>query len=123
MPRPPKDVVIAKKEIGARVRAIRLGREMTQAQLASLLGIPHTNVSGIERGVRGLTIQQLVKLSRALDVSPTEILEGESAKRTRQPSGGSPRRLQRIHTLPRTKRRVLFEIIDAFLEKHGSETH
>ena len=93
MPRPPKEVVISKQEIGDRVRALRLAREMTQAQLADILGTRHTNVSGIERGMRGLTIQQLVKLARALDVSPAEILD---TKRRKGTNGHLPRRFERF---------------------------
>lgn len=119
MPRPPKDVVLSKKDLGARLRAIREAHELTQAELAALLGIPHTNVSGIERGVRGLTLQQLVKLARALKVPPGEILEGSLNKSIKTRANGLPRRFQRIQTLPRPKRRVLYEIIDAFIDRHG----
>jgi transcriptional regulator with XRE-family HTH domain len=105
--------------MGARLRSIREAHELTQAQLAALLGIPHTNVSGIERGVRGLTIQQLVKIARALKVSPAELLDGSGNGSEKTPAGGLPRRFQRIQTLTRPKRRVLYEIIDAFLDRHG----
>lgn len=109
---------MSKKEMGARLRAIRVAHELTQADLAALLGIPHTNVSGIERGVRGLTIQQLVKIARALRVPPAELLEGSTNGSKKAPANG-PQRFQRIQTLPRPKRRVLYEIIDAFLDRHG----
>ena len=119
MPRPPKETLISKEEIGQRLRALRLAREMTQAQLAEVLGIPSTNVSGIERGVRGISVQQLVKLARALDVAPAQIL-GETPKKARRGANGHlPRRFERIKALPRTKQRVLHELIDAFLDKHG----
>jgi transcriptional regulator with XRE-family HTH domain len=119
LPRPPKESVIEKKEIGDRVRALRLARDLSQGQLAASLGIPPTNVSAIERGVRGLSIHQLAKLAKALDVSPGEILNGSSFK-PRSATGARPsRRLDRIRSLPRTKRRVLYEIIDAFLDKHS----
>jgi len=121
VPRPPKHVVISKQEIGERVRTLRQARDMSQGQLAAVLGIPPTNVSAIERGVRGLSLQQLAKLAKALDVPPGEILDGQRSHRSRL-SGASrlPRRFERIRSLPRTKRRVLNEIIDAFLDKHGS---
>ena len=119
MPRPPKETLISKEEIGQRLRALRLAREMTQAQLAEVLGIPSTNVSGIERGARGISVQQLVKLARALDVAPAQIL-GETPKKSRRGANGHlPRRFERIKALPRTKQRVLHELIDAFLDKHG----
>lgn len=121
MPRPPKEIVVSKKDIGERVRALRLARDLSQGQLARVLKIPPTNVSAIERGVRGLSIQQLVKLAKALEVSPGAIVNGDSSRAHRDlPTGRLPRRFDQIRSLPRTKRRVLYEIIDAFLEKHGS---
>lgn len=121
MPTPPKEVVISKKQIGERVRVLRESRDMSQGDLAKVLKIQPTNVSAIERGVRGLSLQQLAKLATALDVSPGEILNGGPSKRGRRASSSPlPRRFERIRGLPRTKRRVLYEIIDAFLEKHGS---
>jgi hypothetical protein len=56
-------------------------------------------VSGIERAVRGITIQQLVKLARG--VSSGEILEGQPAKTSRRRANGHlPRRFERIKTCP-----------------------
>ena len=110
--------MISKKDIGERVRSLRKAQDLSQGQLGELLGIPPTNVSAIERGVRGLSIQQLAKLAYALDASPAEILPGTKPKGSTSTSR-IPRRFERIRRLPRTKRRVLYEIIDAFLEKHG----
>jgi len=120
VPHPPKETLLSKREIGERLRALRLAREMTQAELAQVLGVPHTNVSAIERGLRGVSLQQLVKLSRALDVQPAEIIGG-TGRKPRRANGHLPRRFERIRSLPRSKQRVLHELIDAFLEKHGSE--
>ncbi len=94
---------------------------MSQGDLAKLLGIQPTNVSAIERGVRGLSLQQLAKLATALEVPPGAILNGHTAKGSRGASSDRlPRRFKQIRSLPRTKRRVLYEIIDAFLDKHIS---
>ena len=120
MPRPAKQIVVSKQHIGERVKALRHARDLSQGQLAAMLGIPATNVSAIERGVRGLSIQQLMKLAKAFDVPPGEILDGHSPsqkRKTRTPR--QPHRFERVRSLPRTKRRVLYEIIDAFLDKHG----
>jgi transcriptional regulator with XRE-family HTH domain len=119
LPRPPKEVVLSKEEIGRRLRAVRKARELTQAQLAELLGARSTNVSDIERGERGVTVQQVVKLAKALHVSADEILGlGKSAAGR---NGKVPRRMERIRGLPRSKQRVLLEIIDAFLDRHEQE--
>ncbi len=119
MPSRPKEVVISKERLGERLRALREARDMSQGDLAKVLAIPPTNVSAIERGVRGLSLQQLAKLATALDVSPGDLLNGGASKHARG-AASLPRRFERIRSLPRTKRRVLYEIIDAFLEKHSS---
>ena len=58
------------------MRGLRESRGITQVELARALGIPQSNVSEMERGVRGLTVHQAVKLAKALKVSTDEILLG-----------------------------------------------
>lgn len=117
LPRPAKEEVLSKTDVGQRVRALRHARDLSQGQLAAILGIPPTNVSAIERGVRGLSIQQLAKLASALSVSPAEILVSADPKPSRAPK--LSRRFEQIQSLPRTKRRMLYEMIDVFLDRHG----
>jgi len=120
LPRPPKDVVVTKKQIGVRLRALRRSRGMTQTELADALGTHYTSVSHVERGLRGLTIQQLVKLAKALRVSADEILfEPKASKEKAQPGNGRLlRRLQRIEELPRADQRFVLKILDELVEKH-----
>ena len=120
MPAPPKEVVVSKKQVGERVRALREARDLSQGELGKILGVPATNVSAIERGVRGLSLQQLAKLATALDVPAGEILNGHSKRPGSSGSDRLPRRFERVRTLPRAKRRVLYEIVEAFLDKHGA---
>jgi transcriptional regulator with XRE-family HTH domain len=115
LPRPPKDVVLSKIDFGRRLRALRDARGMTQAQLGNLLGARSTNISDIERGDRGITVQQLVKLAKALQVSADELL-GFDQRHTRKGLKRSSR-MDRIEQLPRSKQRVLFELIDGFLDR------
>jgi transcriptional regulator with XRE-family HTH domain len=74
VPRPPKDVVLTNKKIGERLRAIRDQRGYSQGKLARLARTHPQSISQIERGVRGVTVQQLVKLARALQVTMDELL-------------------------------------------------
>ena len=120
MPPTPKGVSISNKEIGERVRDVRKARELTQTQLGEILGIPYTNVSAIERGTRGVSLQQLVKLCRALDVSPDEVLSTSAPKKANGSHARLPRRFERMKTLPRTKQQALNELIDTFLARHAA---
>jgi len=118
LPLPPKEVVLSKKEIGQRVRAIRQERGISQVELAAALGTYQTTISAIERGVRGLTVQQVVKLAAALGVSPDRILT--QAKASQDPllkDRRFLRRLQKIERLPKRDQQALLRTIDAFLTK------
>ena len=121
MPRPPKDSKLSKKDIGARVRSLRDARNLTQATLAQALGLTQSNVSAMERGDRGVTIHQAVKLAKILGVTVDELLTGS---RGDGPKGARPRydkrfwrRLQQIETLPKGDKQALVKTIDAFLSK------
>jgi transcriptional regulator with XRE-family HTH domain len=118
VPKPSKHVVLSMKEIGNRLRALRQARDMTQAELARALGTQQTAISQVELGNRGLTVQQVVKLAKALRVSTDAVLG---------PSNGSqdealPRdrklisRLRQIERLPRAEKQALLRTIDAFLK-------
>jgi len=119
--RPPKDSKLSKREIGARVRALREEHDLTQAKLANALGLTQSNVSAMERGDRGVTVHQAAKLAKILQVTVDELLLGE------KPSVGGNghkrrdrrfwRRMQGIEMLAETDKRALLKTIDAFLAK------
>ena len=65
------------------IKRIRLEKKYSQEDLASLSGLDRTYISGIERGVRNLTIKSLSKLLQALDLNTEQfatelIYESES---------------------------------------------
>lgn len=122
VPKPPKHVEFSKAEAGRRVRALREGRGMTQVELARALGLPQSNVSEIERGVRGLTVHQTVKLARALKVSTDEILLGKNGHPVAAkaaPSLKVLRRLQGIEQLPEPRQRVVLKLVDALIQQEA----
>jgi transcriptional regulator with XRE-family HTH domain len=118
VPKPPKHEILSKKEIGRRLRAVRQARGITQVQLAKVLGTQQTAISQVELGNRGLTIQQVVKLAKALNVSTDAILsqprgtDHESLPKDRK----LLQRIQRIERLPRSEKQALLKTIDAFLK-------
>lgn len=121
LPQPTKEIVLSKAEIGGRIRALRQAQDMTQAKLAKAIGTHAPNVSMIERGLRGVSLQQVVKLSKALKVSPEEILgrKGHKRRKTAPPSPKLLRRLERIQSLPKSKQTALLDMLDAYLDRHS----
>ena len=66
-------------EIGARIRALRKSRDMTQKELAACLGISVKHASSVERGVSMLPLHRLLQLSELLDCSMDYLLRGRTA--------------------------------------------
>lgn len=60
---------------GARVRALRLRRNLSQEKLAELADLHRNYVGGIERGERNVGLLNIVKLARALAVRPASLME------------------------------------------------
>ena len=120
MPLPPKEVVMPKRDIGERVRRVRQAKGFTQARLAETLGTRDTNVSNIERGIRGLTVQQLVRLCKALKIPSDEIL---GLKESRSNGHIHDRRfllrLQQIDKLSKRQKQALLQTLDTFLKGAG----
>jgi transcriptional regulator with XRE-family HTH domain len=115
-----KNVSFSKKNMGERIRALRLEKGLTQVELGKRMGMTQSNVSEIERGIRGLTVRQLLKLSAILSTSTDTILLGSSS-----PENGTSslslrvlRRARRIQELPLRKQRALLETVDALIDKH-----
>lgn len=65
-------------DFGLRVRQLRVERDLSQEQLAALAELDRTYISGIERGVRNLSLLNIERVALALEVSPADLLTLES---------------------------------------------
>ncbi len=62
-------------KFGIRVKEIRLDKKMSQGDLAKILGVHPTYISGIERGVRNMALKNIEKLAKALGVKVADLLK------------------------------------------------
>lgn len=117
MPRRRKAVVLSRKEIGGRIRALRLEKGMSQVELATATGTHQTSLSQIERGVRGAGVPQVVKLARALRVPADRIL---SASVGLPPSRNEKlmRRVREVEQLSAEHQSAVVQLLDAYLKTH-----
>lgn len=78
---PPDDVVRHLMPMGylARLSELRKRKKLTQAELASLVGVEQPTVQRWEAGKREPDFAQLFRLAEALDVSPGTLIEPEIA--------------------------------------------
>ena len=65
------------KELGARIRAERRRKDLTQEQLSEMADISESFLGHIERGGRTLSIETLAKLANALELNIEYIVCGE----------------------------------------------
>ena len=65
---------------GARIRARREARGLTQAALAEAVGVSSNYLSVLERGHKLPTLDTLVRLAKALQVSPGDLLDGAGVR-------------------------------------------
>ena len=62
------------KRFGKRVRDLRKQKGLSQEGLALACDLDRTYIGGVERGERNISLINIHKVSRALGVSPCELL-------------------------------------------------
>lgn len=63
------------ESVGKAIRRLREAMGISQEELAHRAGLHRTYVGGVERGERNLGVENLIRIARALAVSPATLLE------------------------------------------------
>lgn len=58
--------------VGARIRAVRLAKGLSQTEVARRIRGYQQNVSRVERGTENLTLDVILQLANAIGVDPAE---------------------------------------------------
>ncbi|MCM1126464.1 MAG: helix-turn-helix domain-containing protein [Lachnospiraceae bacterium] len=96
-----------KKAMGERLRTQRKLHHLTQEQLAEKLDISIKHYSEAERGMIGLSVDNLIKVSKVLGVSLDYLLKGI------MPEYPVPVRMIEIYSAcPDSKKEYLLEILE-----------
>ncbi|WP_239068888.1 helix-turn-helix domain-containing protein [Cellulomonas pakistanensis] len=64
------------RTVGTNIRRIRAAGDLSQEDLAELLGHHRTYVGAVERGERNLSLRALERLAGSLGVDPVDLLAG-----------------------------------------------
>ena len=64
-----------KKQLGKKIKELRLRAGYSQEELASKAGLHRTYMSDIERGERNISVENIKKIADALNVDPSELLK------------------------------------------------
>lgn len=76
----PKVHSAAAEEIGRRVRAARMNREISLEDLGHLSDVNWTTIGKIERGVSSPAVESLIRIASALEVDPGTFISGITAE-------------------------------------------
>jgi transcriptional regulator with XRE-family HTH domain len=74
--------------LGRAIRELRTTSRVSQEQLAERAGLHRLYLGGVERGERNPTLHTIVRVARALEVAPSELL----ARAERLTQGDDPPR-------------------------------
>jgi len=66
----------ARITLGETIRQLRQNKGLSQEELAELADLHRTYVGGIERGERNVSLANLVRISRALGVTVSDLTRG-----------------------------------------------
>ncbi|AIQ93120.1 MULTISPECIES: helix-turn-helix transcriptional regulator [Methylobacterium] len=67
--------------LATNLRRIRAEKELSQEALADLCQIDRTYISGVERGLRNLSIDNLERLAAALRLEPWQLIRRQADDR------------------------------------------
>ena len=108
--------------MGGRIAQLRKTRNLTQAQLAEVLGVAQQTLQAYESGVRRIPVSTLPLVAKTLEVSLEVLFGEEKEKASRHRRGPVPQwqpQLERIAQLPRTQQRFVMNMLDAALAQQG----
>lgn len=61
---------------GNKLKKLRIEKQMSQEALANKIGIHRTYIGSIERGEKAVSLITIEKISKALEISISKLLEG-----------------------------------------------
>lgn len=65
----------SRSPFGARLRAIRTERELSQEQLGKMIKVNRNFVGEVERGKQNICLDNIIQLARALKVNPRDLFD------------------------------------------------
>jgi transcriptional regulator with XRE-family HTH domain len=105
-------------QLGRRIAELRKAADITQVQLAEILGVAQQTMAHYEGGVSRIAVALLPPLAKALNTT-IEDLVGEDGKRAgkRGPASKLQQQLDQVSQLPRAKQKFVSEMLDTVLQQ------
>lgn len=110
------------QELGQRIAAFRKAQEITQVQLAEILGISQQTVAHYEVGRLRISVELLTVLAKTLSVSIEELIEAPPLNNAtkRGPTSLLQKQIEQVSQLPRAKQKFVSEMLDTVIQQATS---
>lgn len=107
-------------QLGNRIAQLRKEQDITQVQLAELLGVSQQTITAYEVGRRRIQVSALPVIARALHVSIEELI-GEESRRggKRGPASRLQQQLEQVSQLPKAQQKFVSQMLDTVLQQAG----
>ncbi|MFJ7185577.1 helix-turn-helix domain-containing protein [Lysinibacillus xylanilyticus] len=64
-----------KLQFGANVKKIRTSKNLSQEKFAEIVGLHRTYITEVERGLRNVSLVNIVKIANGLDITVSELFQ------------------------------------------------
>lgn len=105
------------KQLGGRVAQFRKEQHLTQTELAEILSISQQHMASFEAGARKIPASMLPILAKQFAVTTDELLGVTPDPSKRGPVSKLYRQVELISALPRTKQKLVVDILDAVIQQ------
>jgi transcriptional regulator with XRE-family HTH domain len=105
-------------QLGRRIAELRKAADITQVQLAEILGIAQQTMAHYEGGVSRIAVALLPPVARALNTTVEDLI-GEDGKRAgkRGPASKLQQQLDQVSQLPRAQQKFVSAMLDTVLQQ------
>lgn len=102
--------------LGGRIAGLRKDQDITQVQLAELIGVTQQTINSYETGRRRVPVSLLPAIAKRLGVAVEALLSNDSkAAAKRGPAPKLQQQMDRITQLPRARQQFVMEVIESVL--------
>lgn len=107
------------KQLGRKIAVLRKEQQITQVQLAEILGISQQYMQAFEAGRRKVPSSMLPILAEMLAVSVEELIgvTTTSENKRRGPAPKLLKQVEQISQLPKTKQKFVMEMLDTVIQQ------
>lgn len=104
------------KDIGKKIKGLRMAMKLTQSQFAELAGLGEDSIGKIERGISVPTIDTLMKMAEGLKVTLIELI-GEPQQKAEGKNKILNDFIKYLRTKPLDDIRLIHEVAIKILER------